>query len=137
MPQLKRHWFRSRWLLFICAAVFFLVAVSFVKELLRSYRINQEIESLRAAIDGLQEHNQKTSSFVEYLKTDAYFQEQARLKLGLKEQGEKVVVLKESQPSTAANTPAERTTLFGSAVSGNKAGGRNPQRWLAYFFGSN
>jgi cell division protein FtsB len=134
MPQPKQHWFRSRWVVFVCAAVCFLVTVSFAKELLRSYRINQEIEELHAAIDDLQHHNQKTSSFVEYLKTDAYFQEQARLKLGLKEQGEKVVVL---TPSDAPpNATAPRSPLFNDVLSDNQRPGGNPNHWLVYFFGT-
>lgn len=135
MPQPKQHWFRSRWLLVVCALVCVLMTISFVKEIVRSYRINQEIASLHKEIDSLQQHNQKTSDFVEYLKTDTYFQQEARLKLGLKEQGEKVVVLEPGSTSTTSlpdASPESLTDLLRPAVHDQN----NPSRWLTYFFGA-
>lgn len=134
MPQPKQHWFRSKWLLLVCVTVCVLVAVSFVKELLRSYRINQEIASLQSAIKDLEQHNKSTYDLVQYLKTETYVQEQARLKLGLKEEGEKVIVLQPTQGATSAGQ-GDRSFFLNEVLRDSQEPKSNPARWLVYFFG--
>ncbi|MBI4121893.1 MAG: septum formation initiator family protein [Parcubacteria group bacterium] len=127
---------RSKWVMLGGAILFLMVAASFTKELMRSYQIKKEITRLRQEITELEGQNKNMSGFVEYLKTDAYFQEQARLKLGLKGQGEKVLVFTDSprvvsgRDGLPAASGASRTNDIGSSRLSN------PQKWLAYFFGS-
>ncbi len=110
-----------------------LIGFSLAKEFIRSYQIHSEIEALQQQIVALESQNRQTSDFVEYLKTDSYFDQQARIKLGLKEPGEKVIVI---------NDQFKKTTVPDDALDGAMAlqtfqrdGRSNPKKWFAYFFG--
>jgi hypothetical protein len=117
------------------ATLFLLVAVSFSKELMRSYQIKKEIERLQEDIASLHGKNKEMSDFVEYLKTDAYFEQQARLKLGLKAEGEKLLVLTDTpevvEPSDDPSYRSPGTREQPQGVSQ----GSNPAKWFHYFFG--
>lgn len=91
----KQSWFASKWFLSLVLVIFLLLAVSLAKEFYRSHQINQEIALLQEEINQLEGKNQEFSEFVEFLKTDVYLEEQARIKLGMKAPGEKVIVLKD------------------------------------------
>ncbi len=124
-------WLLSKWFLVVISVLLVLLTVSLVREFYRSYQINNEIAVLQQEIEALQGDNSELSEFVEYLKTDRYFQEQARLKFGLKTPGEKVVVLK---GGTQPVSESFDTTSSGSVSTRQKT---NPSKWFAYFFESN
>ena len=128
----KATWFASKWFLLALLTVALLISVSLIKEIARSYRINKEISQLRAQVLGAQADNSNLQNFVEYLKTDRYFEEEARLKFGKKLAGEKEIVLKnEEQPTT---NPEESSLTF-SHLSANKKTTSNPRKWFVYLFG--
>lgn len=124
---------RSTWVMIGAGVLFLLVAVSFTKELMRSYQIRKEIERLREDILTLQGQNTQMTDFVEYLKTDAYFEEQARLKLGLKADGEKLLVLTDTPEIVVSGKDAAPRSVAKSNAAPSAA--TNPQRWFRYFFG--
>lgn len=144
MPRFRRPrkypvWLTSRWFLIAIAIVFFLLAASLAKELIRSYQINQEIAQLKQDISDLEVSNQDFLEFVEYLKTNRYFEEQARLKLGLKAPGERVIVLQNDDED--AGVAADDSSRFAGrevSLSGKAelAAMSNPSKWMAYFFGA-
>lgn len=122
-------WLMSKWFLVVVLFVLFFISTSLVKEYYRSYQINKEIALLKEQISELEYDNQETSDFVEYLKTDRYFQEQARLKFGLKEAGEKVVVLKGHDEQ--GEEVVDDYIVFQQEKEKEKT---NPSKWFAYFF---
>lgn len=128
----KKNWFHSKWLLGLLITLVLLISISLVKEVVRSYRINKEIQQLQAQVLGLEGNNTDLQGFVEYLKTDRYFEEQARLKFGKKLPGEKVVVLKEEADVVSSQTGS---SLVFSGSSLNDKLASNPEKWFAYFFG--
>lgn len=120
----KIGWFKSHWVILVTLLLFILLSSAFVKEIVRSHQIESEILALETEINDLESKNNKEANFVEYLKTEHYLEEQARLKLGLKKEGEKVVVLHDG--SSDANV---------SFVNENKNKDySNPRKWFAYFF---
>lgn len=86
-PRKSLAFVKSKWFLGITLTLFLLLSISLIKEMVRSYQINQEIRLLQSKIIGLESENQEIADFVEYLKTDRYYEEQARLKFGLKSPG--------------------------------------------------
>jgi cell division protein FtsB len=124
-------WLLSKWFLIVVGVLLTLLSVSLIREFYRSYQINNEIALLQQDIEQLQGENTELTEFVEYLKTDRYFQEQARLKFGLKTPGEKVVVLK---GDTKADSVEDFTSV--SSQESSKKQKTNPSRWFAYFFES-
>jgi len=135
----KNAWLSSRWFLIAIAIIFFLLTASLFKELFRSYQINKEINTLKEQIAQLEVDNQEFIEFVEYLKTNRYFEEQARLKLGLKAPGEHVIVLKGEDEQIENGDGGETTFGWGESRSIDSvdiASMNNPKKWLVYFFGA-
>lgn len=129
--RLKRDsWFRSKWFLGAVLGVFFLSSLALAKELVRSYQINRDIDRLKTEITSLQSENHELANFVEFLKTDRYFEEQARLKFSLKEPGEKVLVLREE-----AGAGEEAVLGAATALTIEQQKVSNASKWLSYFFG--
>lgn len=129
--QAGNTWLSSRWFFITIIILFVLLSASLIKELYRSYQIKKEIDTLKSQIESLENENQEFAHFVEYLKTDRYFEEQARIKLGLKAPGEKVIVLKGEEETE--NPPEQAGGLVRNARDIETAGLTNPQKWLSYF----
>lgn len=110
-----------------------LLTVSLVKEYLRSRQIHNEIEALRQQIAELDASNRKTSDFVEYLKTDSYFEQQARLKLGLKAPGERVLVIHDVPTANSGESAIPSGAV--ALQTFQRDGRTNPRKWFDYFFG--
>ncbi len=111
-----------------------MVGFSLVKEYLRSYQIHSEIEQLRNQITALQTENKQAGDFVEYLKTESYFEQQARIKLGLKSPGEKMIVI---DTSGQVGATGEHAVPRGAMAlqTFQRDDRTNPQKWFDYFFG--
>jgi cell division protein FtsL len=127
---------KSQWIIAAIALFCALVAVSFVKEFVRSYQVKQEIQDLKNSIAQVDAQNKQAGDFVEYLKTDSYFDAQVRLKLGLRSPGEKVLVVN-NPPLVAGNKPRTFDIPAGTrALQTFQRDERgNPEKWLGYFFG--
>ena len=122
-------WFSSKWSYGIICSVAIVVVISFFKELSRSHEINKEIANLQAQIVDIENENIETKDFVEYLKTNTYFEEQARRKLGLQEPGEKMLVINKDQLDE--NPYLNSETLV---TNNNIQLQSNPEKWFKYFF---
>jgi cell division protein FtsB len=125
----KGAWLRSKWMLSGIVLVLVLLIFSVVKEISRTYRINNEIDALKGEISQLESSNQEFAQFVEYLKTDVYLEEQARIKLGLKSEGEKLIVLQgdgSTAPSGTLDVTSTRTSISSES---------NVSKWFSYYWG--
>jgi len=121
--------FYSKWLLIVCFFLFLFLAIIIAKEIYRSNKISQEIQELQNQIVKLEGGNQELQSFVEYLKTDRYMEEQARLNFSLKSPNEKVIVLQEKSKEQVSPSPR---SIPSNPVNIDAA---NPGKWFDYFFG--
>jgi cell division protein FtsB len=97
--------------------------------------IDNEIAKLRSEIKNFEEKNSKLKELVDYLKSDEFFEEQARLKLGLAKEGEKVFIIKK-EDQNAQNEAGKNSADYFSAGELDGSGTResNFSRWLRYFF---
>ena len=132
-PRSNRSWIFSRWFFVVLGLVLILLVTSLSKEFYRSHQVNKEIDSLKDQVIALETNNAEFSEFVEYLKTDIYFEEQARIKLGMKQPGEKVLVLKEGDEVSSGDD--SNKSLVANLLS--KKDGQllsNRQKWWLYFF---
>jgi len=119
-------------------AFFLLVFLSFIlvslgKAVYRKYQINQEIEKIKTDIARLEGENEKLLDMVEYLKTNEFLEKEAREKLNMSKDGEKIIAIpffeeKKKEPEKLKNISQEKTTE-------PKKNMANYQLWWNYFFG--
>lgn len=91
----------------------------------RTGEVNDEITTLERQIQNLERDNLEFRELIEYFNSDAYIEERARLDLGLKKEGENVVVVTDQGPTNVSVTQVD-------AVETGEL--ENPQRWWRYFF---
>ncbi len=124
---------------FLGLLIVFLIGLPLINKIKQRNEIKKEIIDLQKEIRDLEEKNSKLEKVVNYLESDQFIEEQARLKLGLKKPGEEVVVINDKRTNNQSSTS---DTLYN--ISGlNKEKPKNfyqesnPLKWLKYFFKNN
>lgn len=127
---MRAHYGRSKlgslkkWIVsIILLGILMFIGFSMVQSWLKNREVNSEIIGLQTNINDLQRENEQYQQLIEYLNSNAYIEEKARTDLGLKKQGEKVVVL----PENLITSPA-------TSSSNNAGSESNLARWINYFF---
>ena len=102
-----------------------LVSIPAVRNYAQERAVDLEINEARAEIERYESKNKELSDVIDYLESDQAVEEKARLNLGLKKQGEKVVVI-------ANQTQVSEDVAANKNSSDEKLS--NPHKWLNYFF---
>lgn len=113
--------------------VLVLISIPLARNVSQRYKINQEIKDLEAEIRSLEQQNSGLNEFLEYLGSEQFVEEQARLNLGLKKQGEEVVVVKNEEGAASAveNGQSENER---NGMGQERKETPNPVKWKNYFF---
>lgn len=114
-------------LVLIIVLIFF--AINLAKSWRQNSQIDQEVAVLEKDIKTLEEGNFKLKELIKYFNSSAYIEEKARLDLGLKKEGEKVVVVTET--TNQNNTNQAEPNLASTDKDKNSS---NVQKWWKYFF---
>jgi len=123
----RRLSFKSKFYFFLTLVFLVLVGLSFFSVWNRNRQVNREISGLRSEISNLEKDNVELGGLIEYFNSSAYIEEKARNDLGLRKEGERVVVVSDSL-NLHADTGA-------AAVSGQTEQPlSNPQKWWRHFF---
>lgn len=118
----------SRLYLVIGIALACLLTAGVVKNIMAKKAIDTEVELLKSQIQNLEGSNQDLSKLVEYFNSEDYLKQEAKLKFGLREQGEQLVVIsdqKRDQRKLMANVKAQAEQIS------------NTQKWINYLFNNN
>jgi cell division protein FtsB len=126
MDYWLRKILKSKWFLLFCIVILVLLVASFAREFSRRYYLEQQIKSLETQVEDLASKNDQFGQLINYLKTENFTEEEARLKMGLKKPGEEVVVI--NQPATGEGASANNSPPAELA---------NPAKWWYYFFTAN
>lgn len=110
-------WVRFVWLIVVLYMLFTVGRLAY-----KNYQLNMEESALEADIIVLQNEIQDLRNQVVYYQSDSYKEKMLRAKLGLKKEGESVVVI----------TPEPEVEEVVMETEDSKK--RNPQKWLDYFF---
>lgn len=102
------------------------VAVSLTQEIVRKVEINRQIRDLETEIADLEQHNTELNEMMAYFNSSAFQEKEARTRLGLKESGETMVVL----PNTETATTTPSTNLIEETTESIP----NSVKWKRYFF---
>jgi cell division protein FtsB len=123
-----------RWpLLFaLLAAIVFFVGASTVRETYRGWKVDQEIEGLKSQVSQLEGQKHSMTELLGTMKTDAYIEQEARLRFNLKKPGEQVVLFEEGELN-ARMAWTEQGSATSSVASPTNAAVSIPKRWLEYF----
>ncbi|MBD3299872.1 MAG: hypothetical protein GF347_00805 [Candidatus Moranbacteria bacterium] len=119
---------------FIVIFSFLVAGYYIVQETYKKLQIKKEVDDLKKQAEELEQGNQKLKGLIEYYKTIGYSEKEAREKLNVKKEGEKVVMIKseekkkESAEQKTANNINEN---FEKNFNNNMP---NPIKWWDYFF---
>lgn len=117
----KSRW-RKRIMGGLVAVILLVIVINFIRNWQTGRSIDSEISELQNTATTLEQENVQFKQLIEYFNSSAYVEERARIDLGLKKRGEKVVIV----PSEfASSTPS---TIEQSSEKSNV------QKWLDYFF---
>jgi cell division protein FtsB len=105
----------------------FVLGSALSRELYREYQIKKEIDKLKVEIEAMEKDNYELSQLLEYYQTDEYKEAEARQRLNLKGEGEKVVMI-ENKESGAEEVSDEAQS--------RKDKSPNHVKWWNYFFAS-
>lgn len=104
------------------------VSLALGKELVRRHQVQNDIESLKKEIASLEAKNLELTELTKYFASQAFKEEQARIKLGMQKEGESVVIVPENQNQTINQADSVEQGIS------EKEKISNPQRWWNYFF---
>ena len=100
--------FNSKLFLIVLILILFFLSLSLFKELKKRNEKGRELISKKEEIMKLEEENKKIEEIVSSGGTDLLKEREARLKLGLKEPGENVmIIIKQAEGKTVDNTSNE------------------------------
>ena len=116
--------------------IILLIVIPLVKNIRQRNKINNEIKSLEDDIKELGNDNYELRGLIDYLESDQFVEAQERLNLGLKNQGEKVIVVEDSRDvsgniDTTSDSMIKIPWLKKNISRDNIT---NTQKWLVYFF---
>ena len=115
----------SKFFLFFCIIIFVVILFGIAKGTVKNYYIDSEIIELQEEIAHLERKNEDFKQLINYLKTDSFVEQEAKLKLGYKKPGEHLVVIQDQN----------KTSYFNQINEPDKAKEiSNPAKWWAYFF---
>ncbi|MCC6639248.1 septum formation initiator family protein [Candidatus Falkowbacteria bacterium] len=123
------RFFSSR-LFFVVAGVLILfIVIADAKAILRRKQVSQEITQLKSEIAQLEKSQEGFNNVLEYLQSEEFIKQEAKIKFGMRNEGERVIVLHDTQDT--------RRAVDTSELEPQNANISNPRKWMIYFFGTN
>jgi len=129
----RRKLFNQKILALVGVVVIILISVPLAKNISQRYKIDQEIKELENEIAELESKNKNLNKAIDYLGSNQFIEEQARLQLGLKKQGEEAAVIKENKEAGFLINESGGSGDIGDLNNSDELNG-NPQKWRRYFF---
>lgn len=119
MKKSAPSWF----LIFVLFLIFIGIIVAFGKESYRNYQLSKEVTGVKREIEILKKKNELLSGLLDYFRSEKSLEKEARLKLNLMKEGEKLVIISQQEKNNAENQ-------FSGGV--QKAYFSNFKKWLKY-----
>lgn len=114
--------FSKKFITLLLIIVIILISIPLSKSITKRYAVNKEIMKLEKEISDLENKNKDFKGMISYLESDQFVEEQARLNLNLKKEGEKVIIIKEETLATSTDANGGEESIL------------NLERWVNYFF---
>lgn len=127
-----------RWPVLLSAgvAIFFLVAISTVRETYREWKIDQEIQGLEDNIERLEGKRTVLLDTIQRLQSTEALDREARTRLSMRKSGERVIMVRGLPDSTTYSwqEPWPEAATSTALAAETTDPGTNPRRWFRYFF---
>ncbi len=127
-----RVWLRqpSWWVVVISGALVAVFVVASIRELMNSRNVSRQVTRLRSQVATEQQRQRRLQDLIDYLGSPTFQEQEARLKLGLKKSGERVIVVPPEPNATNGSTSnvADATDQPPTGPAGHA------DRWWQYFF---
>jgi cell division protein FtsL len=121
--------YSQKFLALVGLVLIVLLSFPLARSISKRYQIDKEINDLDREITEVETKNKDLKQLISYLESDQFVEEKARLNLGLKKEGENVVVIKESSLSTS-------DSIFNQNEIDSSENFSNFKKWCKYFFNS-
>jgi len=128
---LIKIFYNKKFLAFLGLVIIILISVPLAKNISKRYEISREIRGLEEEIKEQEFKNNDLKKLINYLESDQFVEEQARLNLGLKKPGEGVAVIIDNQDTL--NQASNSLTSNNGGGTANLGEINNLQRWWGYF----
>lgn len=115
----------SPFFIFLLILILVGIITAVAKESYRRHQLDKEIADLREEAEFLKEKNQILSNLLNYFGSEKSLEKEARLKLNLVKEGEKLVIISQDKKIDSKNQPSE---------DGLEEGASNFKKWWRYLF---
>ncbi len=125
----RSHWFGflyTKLFLVVGAIAILWIGGSVIRGFSQRYAVSAEIESLKAEISRLERDQNDLTALMHYLESDEFIKQEGRIKFGLKEEGERVVVINDTKAAAKPNLQL--------ALAEPDEELSNPRKWWNFFF---
>jgi len=112
--------------------VIVLIGISLGKETYRKRQIQKEIENLQIEIQSLNQENSEINNLISYFSTKEFEEKEAREKLNLQKEDERMIILRKELESQKNEKKEESAPI--QAPEEDKS--PNWKKWIEYFFAS-
>lgn len=129
----RKYWIRG--VMVLTTLLILWVAYVSSQQIERNRRIGSEVDLLQNEAEKIRHENQTLSDKISYFSSNDFREQEAKEKLGMKKDGEEVVIIK-SQPRAGGNNVAQNGTLA-TVSPGGQDRTPNYQKWWRFFFQTN
>lgn len=130
-----KSWARqpSWWVVIISGGLVVVFFIAIIRELITSHLVSQQVANLRKQVAAQETQQHQLQDLIDYLGSPTFQEEQARLQLGLKKTGERVIVV---PPQPGLGNDNSNTALGDTSGTGQAAGPppSHASQWWSYFF---
>lgn len=119
----------------ILLSLIYPLSTSFYRNYQKSEELQGDIDEYKNAVTDLKSKKFELRRYLDYVKSDEFVSQQARLSLNYKKQGEEVFVVKNDGEMTESGATGEKFNKYGiidEKISENH--GNNISKWRDYFF---
>lgn len=99
----------SKFLIFGLILILALIVFAFTKESYHKFKINKEVSAFLKNIKSLRDKNGDLSNFLNYFNSNESSEKEARLKLNLSKEGEKLVIIGSDGQKSFNNQTSEES----------------------------
>lgn len=110
------------------------ISIPLAKNVSKQYRINNEIKELETEITRLESKNTELKKLMDYLESDQFIEEQARLNLSYKKADESVVVVKPQDEGKDSVSGAGEDGADSNNYAFTEGSSSNIGNWWRFFF---